>query len=853
MAAITQTVPTFLGGVSRQSDTKKLSGQVNEIINGYTDPTYGLLKRNGSQFLGTIATYINDATDDLKDGYWFSIARDNDEKYIGVITKTGNIRIWNTVPQNVNGVLSFVEATINNKTATDVVSYLTTPAGQATLDNFHLFSYLDRSYIINKSKTVTMAAKSNYYLKTRATVVLGSIDYDVDYVVWLNGARCAFKSISLADAETRQEPLDAEEILTNLRQAILNITSDFTVTRYSNSLEIEINDGVTAFDIEVEGGVAGVSLTVYQDEVSSSAKLSATTKPGRRVKIVNTLDARSSYFVRFQATGTSTYGLVNAGTGYWEETRGWDINTDAEGNPIKTGVSFIAQLASTSLNAQTMPYRLVNTAKNVFTIEAETWSPRLTGNDYTNPVPTFVDAQIKFGLIYSNRLLFLTSDTVVMSVAKEFQNFFFTSAQTTIASDPVDLEATSSKISNLYCAVPQAQGLILFSEYEQYLLYSESGIISPLDVILRTISQYESDRTVDAQDVGDFIAFISRASTYTRVLGMQLRGNLEPAQISDTSKVVGDYLPNDVRALRVNTADSLLSLFSQQTNTLYFYKYYSVGTEQLMQAWFSWKVPGTLQTYFTINNYLVLVTRSDGQYKVLIVDLVQNPDNDLTLSRESVRLDYSYIVGSAGTITYNSNTNKSTIPKPYTHLSNQTPVVITIPQVTAGPSTDYNNLFVETGASTTAPSYIMEAEIDGSGNWLVNGDWTGKEFELCAGYEFNFDVELPRLFYRVQNNIDWTASLTISRIKLDVGFSGAVDFYIKRYGSPEWNLSVGVQYANYYLSNSSPIIDRTTLTVPIHQKNTNYDLKISSKSPFPLALNGMTWEGNYTPRYYRRA
>ena len=76
MAAVTQTIPTFLGGVSKQSDTKKQSGQVNEILNGYADPTYGLLKRNGAQFLGL----ISEGSDDFTDGHWFSISRDNDER-----------------------------------------------------------------------------------------------------------------------------------------------------------------------------------------------------------------------------------------------------------------------------------------------------------------------------------------------------------------------------------------------------------------------------------------------------------------------------------------------------------------------------------------------------------------------------------------------------------------------------------------------------------------------------------------------------------------------------------------------------------------------------------------------------
>ena len=49
MPAVTQRVDDYLGGVSRQSDDKKLPGQVEECINGYPDPTFGLTKRPGFQ------------------------------------------------------------------------------------------------------------------------------------------------------------------------------------------------------------------------------------------------------------------------------------------------------------------------------------------------------------------------------------------------------------------------------------------------------------------------------------------------------------------------------------------------------------------------------------------------------------------------------------------------------------------------------------------------------------------------------------------------------------------------------------------------------------------------------------
>ena len=41
MAAVTQRVNHYLGGVSKQSDSKKQPGQVTECINGNPDPTFG--------------------------------------------------------------------------------------------------------------------------------------------------------------------------------------------------------------------------------------------------------------------------------------------------------------------------------------------------------------------------------------------------------------------------------------------------------------------------------------------------------------------------------------------------------------------------------------------------------------------------------------------------------------------------------------------------------------------------------------------------------------------------------------------------------------------------------------------
>ena len=58
MAAVTQTIPNFLGGVSNQPDDKKKPGQVTEALNAYPDPTFGLTKRPGFKVIAELADGI---------------------------------------------------------------------------------------------------------------------------------------------------------------------------------------------------------------------------------------------------------------------------------------------------------------------------------------------------------------------------------------------------------------------------------------------------------------------------------------------------------------------------------------------------------------------------------------------------------------------------------------------------------------------------------------------------------------------------------------------------------------------------------------------------------------------------
>ena len=68
----------------------------------------------------------------------------------------------------------------------------------------------------------------------------------------------------------------------------------------------------------------------------------------------------------------------------------------------------------------------------------------------------------------------------------------------------------------------------------------------------------------------------------------------------------------------------------------------------------------------------------------------------------------------------------------------------------------------------------------------------------------------------------------------------------------EWyNLNPTIT-ADTYLANDIALSEQSVFTIPIHQKTKNFQLRIFNDSPFPVSLNSMMWEGNYSPRFYRR-
>ena len=115
------------------------------------------------------------------------------------------------------------------------------------------------------------------------------------------------------------------------------------------------------------------------------------------------------------------------------------------------------------------------------------------------------------------------------------------------------------------------------------------------------------------------------------------------------------------------------------------------------------------------------------------------------------------------------------------------------------------------------------------------------------------DVTLPKFYYQTQNGADFTGSLVINRVELSVGRTGSIKFKVKPFGSNQFLDVQHTTIADLYKADTDSLVDEKIFTLPINQRNTNFELKITSDFPYPVSLVSLVWEGNYSPRYYQRA
>ena len=464
------------------------------------------------------------------------------------------------------------------------------------------------------------------------------------------------------------------------------------------------------------------------------------------------------------------------------------------------------------------------------------WDNAIVGDDVTNPEPSFIDHAITQMLFFRNRLALLSDEYIVMSRPGDFTNFFAKSAIQLIASDPIDIAASSEYPAILYDGIQVNTGLVLFSKNQQFMLTTDSDVFSPTTAKINALSTYNFNSSTNPISLGTTVGFLDNAGKHSRFFEMaQVQREGEP-NVIEQSAVVSRLFESDLKLISNSRENSLILFSEDDKSTLYGYKYFDQITERKLASWFKWTLPGTIK-YHCMQDDALFVVMQNGSSRELLKFGIRMDANTVALNDNRVHLDYLMPVSSLAASAYSGG--KTTFPKP-SGLNG-------VGQIAAYDIDDPAN------PALTIGNYA-EVTVNGS-NLEIPGDWTGQDFYI--GYLYTMSITIPTLYYVIQSGqnfrADTRSNTILHRVKLGFGPIGIYETTLTRLGRADYTELFEVTPANQILANTTGIFDDNNLrTVPIYDRNINASLTIKSTHPAPANLHTLTWEGVLNNNFYQR-
>ena len=581
-----------------------------------------------------------------------------------------------------------------------------------------------------------------------------------------------------------------------------------------------------------------------------------------------------------------------------------------------------------------MPLQMVREANGTFTLSTVTWDNAQVGDtsvNGTNPQPSFIGNTINKMMFFRNRFVLLSDENVIMSRPGDFYNFWAKSAIAFTATDPIDISCSSEYPAIIYDGIQVNSGLVLFTKNQQFMLTTDSDVLSPLTAKINFISAYNFNHNTNPFSLGTTVGFLENVGEHSRFMEMARVLREGEPDVIEQSKVVSKLLDKDLNIVSASKENGFIAFSEKDKHILYCYKYFNTSDKRAHQAWFTWDFEKDIQYHFIIDDYLYIVVDDHSKCMLLRLDFKRHSDtpriftgNYLDIGEyERTYLDYAVEVDipesyysstpdNASVAWSRTNANSAVTTINYTNhgYSVGQKVQVTIGATVKLPilSTNFTaNTFMVNGGNvgigtegttaiygeihpynptTNKTTYPLPANwwtfeasgddmvvyanrgqelgwFDGpsgftgdisisNGNFIVDGDW--HDLKVTLGVPYEMEVEFPKIYTTsIQGDSvrsDTRSSLILHRAKLNLGASGFFQTILTRKGKPTYTEDHEAPIADNYEANEPGYNLLQTKVIPIYDRNTNTTLTLKSKHPTPLTLYSMTWEGDYTNKFY---
>ena len=698
--------------------------------------------------------------------------------------------------------------------------------------------------------TVTVSATA-HGLSDGDTVIFDSHDPDLGALV------DGFYTVSNASS-------DAFNLANNNSSGTIGAgaTCTFTPARFGEGVWEEVCE--PGLEIEIDNTTMPLALTRVLPSTQHTIATSAVNISNEQITIDNHGMSTGQTLLYDNGGGTALAGLVDDTVYYVIKVDSNTIKLATNSSNATAGTAI--NLTGTGNNAQTLTlgYYSINGGSNThypngaFRFSYPDWAKRDVGDEITNSKPSFIGNTIQKMVFFRNRICLLSAENIILSRVNDFYNFWVKTAMAISPADPIDLQSSSTYPTKLYDAIEQAGGLVVFSASEQFLLSSGAeALMTPETAKISYLSSYAFNADTNPIELGVTVGFLNSTSKYTRFYEMANVSQREEPTLVEQSKIIHNLFPQNSSMITGSTENQLVlfgvdSTLHTATNEVWGYNWYMQEGRRSQSAWFRWTLPNNLIYHTILDDIYYVVLNTGSTYTLEKFDIKLQSDTHVIGTAPDdnrVYLDTKKTIGS-GDMTYNGATDVTTFTLGAGYYSTRT---LTAYCITAGDSIGKSYDIPEAKITGTAPNQTVTLP----GNWKT-GTNAGASIntDLVIGYEYEFEVELPRVYMmrpegdRMRS--ETRGSLVIHRMNFDFGDVGVIDVTMKRKGRDDYTYTVESKEWDNVLASRAAIATEYLHTIPVYDRNTNLTVQIKSNHPSPATIHSMNWEGDYSPRYYQR-
>lgn len=444
---------------------------------------------------------------------------------------------------------------------------------------------------------------------------------DQTYRLSIGGNEATYTTGNTNEVETYKSENVAEAL-----KVIIAGWSGFSVERFGSLLMVKRSDnGSMAFDYSDTWG--NQALYVMRNRVRSFSDLPERFVEGPVIEVAGAEDS-GGYYVHYvtgssspesdtsaglegqlgsEAVGSSFVGVATSQQVI--DHGGWKA---LEGQESGAWEECAYPRAKSTLVPASMPHALIRQADGSFLFKAINWERRKAGDEVLTPAPSFVGKQIRDMFMFRNRLGIMTRDSVVLSAAGSYFNYWPTSAKQVLDDDPVDFQVGSAKVASLRNAAVFNSTMLLFADSVQFMVTAQ-GALTPKTLVVQPATEFEADPLVKPINSGRTLFFTSKRGQFSAVYEYDVMPDRFQSSAAEVTSHVPRYIPQDARQLGVSINEDMLTVLTEKDpNALYVLKYLWKDTTKVQEAWSRWSFPWALVGHAWTGSRLNMVGAFDG-------------------------------------------------------------------------------------------------------------------------------------------------------------------------------------------------------------------------------------------------